>query len=285
MLSRRRLLTATGVGILAAGCARDRRPTLQRIRDSHSIRVGISGEQPYSFLDSSGMITGQSPEVARAVLRGLGVSVLEAVQRPFAQLIDSLLAGSFDIMAAGMTITPSRCGRVAFSRPDFLSPTAFLVQRGNPLRLGSFADVERAGVPIAVLNGSVEQAAARDTGIRADRIKVYGTQTLLFDGVLQGDAPVGALTDISLRNILRREPKSGLEVTSAVTLDIEGRPTQPAAGFAFRPADADLCQVFSTALAALQRSGEWLRIAEPFGASASNLPPDDLTTAQLCRPT
>src|SRR5882762_5466076 len=165
MLSRRRLLTLAGVGLLAAGCAPDRRPTLARIRANKTVRVGVANEEPFGYLDSYGNLAGESPEVARAVLTGLGVDTLEAVQRPFGQLIDGLLAGTFDMITAAMAITPGRCERVAFSRPDFVAPTAFLVRKGNPEGLRSFADVLRAGVPIAVLDASIEAEAARAAGI------------------------------------------------------------------------------------------------------------------------
>jgi polar amino acid transport system substrate-binding protein len=220
--------------------------------------------------------------VAAAVLKGLGITTLEAVQRPFGQLIDSLLAGTFDILTAGMAITPGRCERVTFSRPDFVAPTAFLVEKGNPRRLRTFPDVARAAVPIAVLDGSIEQEAAGAAGVPDIRIKRYDSPGQLYQAVFQGDAPVGAMTDISLRNLLGRHPRSPLEVTPG--LPPSGRSvSQPAGAFAFRPADADLRDAFDAGLTELQRSGEWLRIAARYGATAANLPAPDLTTARLCQ--
>jgi len=282
MLSRRRLLTVAGVGVLAAGCGPDRRSTLKRLQANETVRVGVANEEPFGYLDSYGRLAGESPDVAAAVLTGLGVTSLEAVQRPFGQLIDSLLAGTFDIITAGMAITPGRCQRVAFSRPDFVAPTAFLVEQGNPRRLGTFTDVARAGEPIAVLDASIEQEAARAAGIPDARIKPYESPAQLYQAVFQGDAPVGALTDISLRNLLGRHPQSPLEVTAG--LPPSGRSvSQPAGAFAFRPADTDLRDAFNAGLTELQRSGEWLRIVARFGATATNLPAPDLTTERLCQ--
>ncbi len=273
------MLALAGTGALLAACARDNRPTFERIRESGALRVGISGEEPYSYLDTSGRLTGESPEVAKAVMTGFGVQTLESVQRPFGKLIDGLLGGSFDVIASGMQITRDRCRRVLFSRPDFVAPTAFLVRRGNPLGLRDFGDVARAGVPIAVLDGAVERGAARAAGVRDDRIKAYDSPSDLYQAVFDGAVPVATLTDISLRRLVGRHPASPLEVTPG----IGGGRTLPAAGFAFRPADADLCNAFSTGLTTLQNSGAWLRIAAPFGVSAANLPPRDLTTADACQ--
>jgi len=282
MLSRRRMLTVAGVGVLAAGCAPDHRPTLKRLQANQTVRVGVANEEPFGYLDSYGQLAGESPEVASAVLKGLGITTLEAVQRPFGQLIDGLLAGTFDIITAGMAITPGRCERVAFSRPDFVAPTAFLVEQGNPQRLRTFPDVTRAGVLIAVLDASIEQEAARAAGIPDTKIKRYDSPAQLYQGVFQEDTPVGALSDISLRNLLGRHPRSPLEVTPG--LPPSGRSvSQPAGAFAFRPADTDLRDAFNGGLTELQRSGEWLRIVARFGATAANLPAPDLTTEQLCQ--
>lgn len=283
MLSRRQLLALAGAGLVAglgaAGCAADRRPTLVRIRDSGTVRIGISDEEPYSYLTALGGATGESPEVARAVFAGLGVPDLEPVQRPFDQLIPTLLAGTVDVLAAGLAITPARCAQVLFSRPDFVAPTAFLVPKGNPGRLHTFADVARAGVAIAVLAGSVERDDARAAGIPDDRVTTCASAARLYDTVARGEAAVGALTDISLRAQLRRHPQTPLEVTPGLP---DG--ARAVGAFAFRPADTDLRDAFDTGLTALRASGEWLPITAPFGVTAANLPPPGLSTEQLCHP-
>ncbi|HEY2206577.1 MAG TPA: ectoine/hydroxyectoine ABC transporter substrate-binding protein EhuB [Pseudonocardia sp.] len=283
MLSRRRVLALAGTGLLAAGCGTTRAPALDRARENGTIRLGISGEEPFSYLDLSGQITGESPVVARAVLAGVGTTELEAVQRPFGQLIDALLGGMLDIVAAGMSITPGRCARVMFSAPDFVAATSLLVREGNPRRLHTFADIARAHVPVAVLDGSVEQEFARDAKIPEERIHAYGSQLDLFQAVFDGSVPVGALTDISLRRLVAQQHATGVEVTRGINPAINGRPRRTVGGFAFRPADANLCAAFNGGLAALQRSGEWTRIVAPFGVTAANLPPADLTTAELCQ--
>lgn len=284
MLSRRRLLALTGAGLVVVACGRDGRPPLERVRSGGVVRIGISGEQPFSYADSSGRITGQAPEVARAVLTGLGASGLEAVQRPFGELIDALLDGQFDLLAAGLAFTPGRCERVAFSRPDFLAPSAFLVPDGNPRDLRDFDDVARAGVPIAALDGSVEQEAALAAGVPEDLIRLHDLQLALVGSVAAGDVPVGSLTGISLRDALSRQPGSGLEVTPGIVRTVDGERILPAAGFAFRPGDDDLRAAFDEGLTALHRSGEWLEISAPFGFTEANEPPPGLTTEELCEP-
>jgi polar amino acid transport system substrate-binding protein len=284
VISRRRLLLLAGVLPVAGACTGPAGSTLERARQTGALRVGISGERPYSFTDTDGRVTGAQPEVARAVLARLGVDGLEAVQVGFDQLIPGLRSGEFDLITAGMTVTPGRCSEVAFTRPDFLAPPAFLVPRGNPRKIDSFRAVARSGVRLAVLAGSAELQYALAAGVRQVRLEVVGSQTALFRSVADGRAPAGSLTAISLADELRRNPGSDVEVTDAVEPVVDGRAVVPGAAFAVRTGETELLAAFDAELTALQRSGAWLRITEPFGFTAENLPPAALRTADLCAP-
>ncbi len=290
MLSRRRLL-ALGPpallppALLTVACAQPGGTTLEQAQRSGVIRVALAGERPYGYVEGgSGRVTGAQPEVARAVLAGMGIGGMEAVQVRFADLIPGLRAGQFDLVTAGMTITPERCGQVAFTHPDFVAPPAFLVPEGNPRGIGTFQGVGRAEVILAVLDGSAELTYARAAGVDEDKLRIVDSQRTLFHDVVNGRAGVGALTAISLADELRRNPGADVEITRPVEPTIEGRTVIPAAAFAVRLGETDLLAAFDAGLTALQASGEWLRIVEPFGLSADNLPDPDLTTAQLCAP-
>lgn len=283
MISRRRLLL--GVPVLAAvSCARQSGTTLEQARRWGVLRVGIAGERPYGYVGARGQVTGAQPEVARAVLARIGVGGLEAVQVRFDELIPGLLADQFDLITAGMTVTSGRCAEVAFSRPDFVALPAFLVPEGNPRGIGTFGGVARAEVTLAVLGGSVELLYARAAGVPEDRLEIVDSQSSLFRDVLAGRAQVGALTAISLADELRRNPGAPLEITRPLEPTVDGRTVVPAAAFAARPGEADLLTAFDAELTALQASGEWLRIVEPFGLTAANLPDPGLTTEELCAP-
>ena len=285
MLSRRQLLALTlPTACAAVACGRPSGTTLERARAAGTIRIGISGEQPYSYTDAAGRVTGAQPEVARAVLGRIGVPGIEAVRVPFHELLPRLREGQFDLVAAGMAVTPDRCRQVAFTRPDFVAFPAFLVHKGNPRRIDSFRDVARSGARLAVLAGAAEIDYARAAGVPDDRLEIVDSQSTLFRSVADGRVPAGALTRISLVDVLSRNPGSGLTVTDAVEPVVGGRRIVPGAAFAVRFGEEDLLAAFNPELAALQASSEWLRITEPFGFTRNNLPPPDLTTEALCRP-
>ncbi len=284
MLSRRRLLALALPTVVVVACGRPSGSTLERARSAGAIRIGISGERPYSYADVDGRVTGAQPEVARAVLGRIGVAGLDAVQVPFHELLPGLRDGQFDLVAAGMTVTPDRCRDVAFTRPDFVAFPAFLVRAGNPRKIRSFRDIARSDARLAVLDGAAEIGYARAAGVPDDQLEIVGSQSELLRTVADERAPAGVLTRISLIDVLRSNPGSGLEVTDAVDPVVGGHRIVPGAAFATRLGEHDLLTAFDRELTALQASGEWLRITEPFGFARDNLPPPDLTSEELCRP-
>ncbi|MEV1291489.1 transporter substrate-binding domain-containing protein [Pseudonocardia sp. NPDC049635] len=285
-LSRRRLLgTAAllgGAAIGLAGCGRESADALTRVRAGGDVVVGISGERPFGFTDGAGRLTGQGPEVARAVVTGLGGGGLVAVQVPFERLVPDLLDERFDLVTVGLTITPLRCQQVAFSRPDYIARTGLLVRTGNPLGVATFGGVRRSGATLGVLGGSAEFEYALAAGIGSDKIVTFDSQGALVRGVAGGQAQVGALTRISLLDEVRRNAGIGLEVTRGFAPEVNGRRVVGAGAFAFRPADAEFRAEFDRELTALQESGRWLELTRPFGFTEDNLPPPDLTVDDLC---
>lgn len=284
-LTRRRLLGLAGAGALSAvlgGCGRESGDALTRIRAGGQVSIGLSQLEPFAFTDSSGRPTGESPEVARAVVESLGGSGLTAVQVDYDRLISGLQDKQFDMIAIGLTITPLRCGQVAFSRPDYIAKTALLVPSGNPKGLGTLGGVARSGASLGVLEQGAELEFARAAGVAQDRITTFPGQSNLFRGVVDGRVDCAALTRISLLDEARRNAGSSVEVTAGFYPLVDGRPARLGGGFAFRQDDTEFREEFDRALTDLQHSGRWLDAVRPFGLTEDNLPPPDLTTAELC---
>ncbi|MGP4020535.1 ectoine/hydroxyectoine ABC transporter substrate-binding protein EhuB [Saccharopolyspora sp. 5N708] len=276
-----------GGGVLT-GCARTGGggagggDPLAAARSSGTIQVGIAGEAPYGFTDQSGRVTGEAPEVGRAVFRNLGVGDVQASQVDFNQLIPALNAGKFSVVAAGMFITPERCRNAAFSIPDYIAATAFLVPRGNPAGIATFEDVKRKALGLAVLSGAVEKNYAQRLGVPDSQVQVFDTQNALLQAVTDKRAYCAALTNISLNDVVKKNPAAPVEVTKGFTPVIDGKAAVQAGAFVFRLADTALRDAFNTELARLHDNGQWIRITEPFGFTQDNLPPAGMTTEALC---
>lgn len=274
-----------GTTALLAGCSKVPQAgeggTLQRVKDAGTIKIGIAGEVPYGYTQN-GAVTGEAPEVAKAVFKAMGIDRVEATQVEFGQLIPALNASQYDMVAAGMAILPDRCQNAEFSAVDYVTPTALLVPRGNPQGINNFDDVKAQGVALAVLSGTVEEAVAKDLGIPPGNIQSYRGQPEMFQALRDQRAYCGALTDISLRRMLADNPGAPLEVTKGFVPVVNDEEQIQAGGFVFRKGDDELVEQFNTELKKLQDSGAWLDIVAPFGFTADNQVPKDVTTEKLC---
>src|ERR1044072_8807864 len=229
--------------------------TLQRVKDAGSIKVGIAGEIPYGYTED-GKVTGEAPEVARAVFKNLGVDEVDAKQVEFGQLIQALNAGQYDMVAAGMAVKPDRCENAQFSIVDYVTPTAMLVPKGNPKGINNFDDLKAKGETIAVVSGTIEQSVVKATGVAADKIQTYDGPPELLQALTTKRAYCGALTDITLRRLLQDNPDAPLEVTEGFVPVVDGEEQIQAGGFVFRKDDKDLVDAFNKKLKKLQDSGE-----------------------------
>jgi polar amino acid transport system substrate-binding protein len=269
-------------GVLSACTSTSSGNTLDSARSAGTMKVGIANEAPYGFTDPSGKITGESVEVGRAVLNAMGIKNIQATTVEFGSLIPALNARQFDMVTAGMFINPQRCGSAAFSDPDYTAPTAFLVPKGNPKGIATFQDVKAKNLRLAVLSGAVEQGYAQKSGIPDGQVSVFDTQNTLLQAVASGRVDAAALTNISLNDVVKKNPGAAVEVTKGIFPTIDGKETISAGAFVFRKGDDALVSSFNTELKKLHDSGQWLTIAAPFGFNQDNVPRADVTTQRLC---
>nr|WP_083472884.1 ectoine/hydroxyectoine ABC transporter substrate-binding protein EhuB [Kibdelosporangium phytohabitans] len=284
------LLQAAAAGVLSLalpGCTRvdlSAEPNggslLDRLRQKGEVRIGFANEAPYSFINSEAELTGEAAEVAKVVFARLGVPNLVPIPSEFGSLIAGLKVGLFDVIGAGMSILPKRCKQVLFTNPDFIAPAAFLVPRGNPKGIRTFAEVAQRNLKMGVLIGAVEKDYAVANGVRQSRITAYQNQPSGLEAVNTGREDAFALTSISLRDILGKNPGAPLEITTPFVPEVDGKPQYSSGGFAFLPDQANIVAAFNKELAELKKSGELLRILRPFGFTEAEM--TDLTAQQLC---
>lgn len=255
--------------------------TLQQLRSQGTITVGIAGEKPYGYLQG-GELTGGDPVVQEAIWHNLGINTVEPVQVGFDGLIPGLNAGRFDVVAAGMFITPDRCKEAIFSDPMYCAPEAFIVPKGNPDNITDFQSVAKAGIKLAVFGGAVEGGYAKDAGVPAGDIVVVSSTR---DGLLQvqqGRVGAFALTSITLKDVLKSSPGASVELTKPFTPVVNGQKVYGCGGAVFRKDEADLRDAFNKQLEKLKESGQLTKLMGPFGFGPETLPPKNLTTQQLC---
>lgn len=247
-----------------AGCSRDADGSVQRLQRRGSLAVGYALEEPYVQLAADGQPQGESPAAARAVARHLQLPRIDWVQTEFRRLTDELLARRFDLVAAGLFITPERQLKVRFSRPTLQVQPGWLTLRGNPSALGGYADAgRRPGLRLAVLAGSEEQRQLAD-GARAQLVEVPDVQSAQA-AVRRGAVDGLALSLPSVRQLASQDPER-LQAVPA-----PGTPTRRVA-LAMRPDEPALHAAVDRALGRYLGSAEHLRELQRLGLSVADLP-------------
>ncbi|GAB3438693.1 ectoine/hydroxyectoine ABC transporter substrate-binding protein EhuB [Streptomonospora sediminis] len=293
-LGRRDMLRAGGVtaAALAAGpglaaCSRtepaEGQSLLESLREQGFIRAAINNEPPFGFIDDDGEVTGEAPELLRAIAKEMGIDSIQAESVSWDGLIPGLKAGRFDVVAAGMYITPERCQEVAFAEPDYKVLQAFMVPKGNPHNLETFDTIaENSDVKVAVLNASVEQNYAEGAGVTKKQMTLGDNAVSMIELLENGRVDAVALSTFSLNYQLeQRGMGDEYEVTEGFTPVIDGEEVKPAGGFAFRKENKELLTEFNKVLADFKESGRLLEIGEEFGFDET-AQPGDLTTEELC---
>lgn len=281
-----------GAALLASGCSeKSETPggktlsTLKRAQQAGTIRVGYANEAPYAYLESaSGRLTGEAPEIARAVLAELGIHEVKGVLTEFGSLIPGLKAGRFDIIAAGMYILPERCKEVAFSNPTYSVGEAFIVAQGNPLALNGYEHAaRRSEARLGVVAGTVEREYARQTGIPDARVIVFPDAPSALEGVIAGRVDAYAATSLTVNNLLARAQSPRVERAAPFSDPvIAGKAARGYGAFGFRKGDRELIAAFNSALARFIGSPAHLEIVKPFGFTRAELP-GPATATELCR--
>jgi polar amino acid transport system substrate-binding protein len=255
---------------------------LDRLRDAGEVRIGFANEAPYSYIDGKAEITGEAAELAKVIFKRLGVPEVTPIPSEFGSLIPGLKVGLFDVIGAGMFVTPVRCAEVLFTNPDYEAKTAFLVPKGNPQDLHTYVDViAKTDVRLGTMIGAAEQIDAIDSGVDESRMTSYPDALSGLEAVEAGRVDAFALTRISLNDVLGKNSGAPVELTDAFVPEIDGTPRRTGGAFAFLKDQQNIVDAFNGELGNLKDSGELLEIVRPFGFSEAEL--TDLTAAELCR--
>ncbi len=149
---------------------------IEEIKKRGTLKIGLSTFVPWAFRSKSGDLIGYEVDVAKKLAEDMGVKP-EFVPTAWDGIIPALLAGQFDFIIGGMTITPARNLTVNFTSP--YSATGVDVVASKKLA-GAFKTVADFDKPTVTLS------ARRGTSAATTAQRLFPKATLrLFDD----DAP------------------------------------------------------------------------------------------------
>ncbi|MDI3405017.1 serine/threonine-protein kinase [Streptomyces cavernicola] len=254
---------------------------LARLRDRGAVTLGIAGERPFGYL-KNGRPTGAGPAVAARIFERLGVPEIKARQVAFDALVPAVVAGEIQVVAAGLFITPERCGKVLFADPDHELKDGFLLRSGkvrDPASLTSYdalVRLQRDGLKVACLTDSqLMQYATKD---EVEGLLPVPDAAAALSALNSGRADAFVGTHLMVRDLAKGDTR--LEASAPVQPVVDGKAVHNAGAFAFARTEKELRDAFNVELRRLKKSGELLRVVEPFGFSEAEM--TDLTARDLC---
>ena len=243
--------------------------TLERVQEKGAVTVGFANEQPYAYQNAEGKLTGSSVEIAKRILENLGITEVNGVLTEFASLIPGLQAERFDLVAAGMFITPDRASAdyVEFANPEYTIGEAIAVEQGNPLKLFSYEDIAaNEQAVIAVPSGTVEYDYLLEVGVPENRVTTVPDMPSALAALQAGRVDAITATGPSLQSILDTAQDEGIErVEDFKQPVIDGEEAINYGATVFRESDQEFITAFNEELEKLKESGELLEIIKNSG--------------------
>lgn len=257
--------------------------TLERIVSEGKVTVGIVNDRTWGYVDESGNVTGFDPDLVRAALEPLGLKKIDFVVSEFPALISSLQSKRFDIIGAGMWITPTRCAAVGFSDPDVIEKDGLLVMKGNPLNIHSYADIAaNPKLLIAADRGSAAIEHAKSAGVPDAQI-LQLTDYNAAIAALTGGRANGLPAAASSVAVTVKDPNLAgvVEIASPFTGYVakNGVEAGGASALGFRLEDKDLREAYNKRLAEMKADGTFEKLKQKYGIATETA---TVTAEQLC---
>ncbi|MFC3393467.1 amino acid ABC transporter substrate-binding protein [Brenneria rubrifaciens] len=231
-------------------------PTLERVRQTETLRIGYGIAPPFSYVGPGGRVMGYSIElcerVAYALRARLGLKRIniEYVYRSPSNRVQLLNRGDIDIECVASTNTAERRRSVAFTRSYFLVTTYYVSLAKNKLR--TLADLRGKSVSIVLGTVNVGQITLVNREKRLN-LSITSADTLqkAFDLVSQEKVSAFAMDDILLHTLIAASPNPQDYALSTEPIS-EPMPY----GFMVRRGDDDFREAVNTALRDIFRSDE-----------------------------
>lgn len=150
-------VVATAMLVVCIGFAASAQQTIEKIRKSGMIKVGMTGSQPpYNMEAKDGSLMGFEVDLAELLAESMNIK-LEIVRLPFKDLMPSLEKGNIDAIMSGMTITMNRNARAAFIGPYMLSGKSILTKADVLAKIDEKEELNQADLKLTALAGSTSE--------------------------------------------------------------------------------------------------------------------------------
>jgi cyclohexadienyl dehydratase len=168
--------------------------TLAAIHRNNALRVCSTGDyRPFTYRDPATRTwSGIDIDMAGDMAHKLGVP-LTVVPTTWATMLTDLTSGHCDVAMGGISPTPSRAAKAAFSDPYVQSGKTPITRCAEVNRFQTLAEIDQPGVRVVVNPGGTNETYDRQT-LKHASIVTYPDNNTIFNELLNGHADL-MLTD------------------------------------------------------------------------------------------
>lgn len=244
-------VAATGLALPAASQsatqALSSESVIETIKQDGVLRIGLSLFVPWSMRDKNGDLIGFELDVGRQLAEDMGVEV-EFVPTSWDGIIPALVAGNYDVIISGMSVTTQRNLTVNFTDPYAYSGLAILANKSMVEGM-SLDDLNSADVTFSARRGATPAVVIAKRFPEATLL-LFDEDGAAAQEVLNGNAHATMSSQPTPNREAGRNPET-LSVPFPELFDPRGE------AFALRKGDADAMNFFNNWIAQKWRSG-WL---------------------------
>lgn len=178
--------------VAAGGCGERARQhsspesVIETIKKRGALKVGMSTFVPWAMRDKSGELVGFEIDVARKLATDMGVAV-EFVPTAWDGIIPALLAGKFDVIIGGLSITAQRNLTVNFTVPYAHSGMGVAANRELSSGMTWPEDYNSSDVTFTCRRGATSCSAVEELFSRAS-VRKFDDEPQAVQEVLNGNA-------------------------------------------------------------------------------------------------
>ena len=179
------------VGLLSSVIADDielwKKSTLKAIQDRGELLVGLEpGYMPFEMKDKKGKLIGFDVDMAKEMAKAMGVKV-KFIPTAWDGIIAGLIAGKYDIIMSGMTVTQERNLKVNFANPYIVVGQSVLIHPKHKGKIKKARQLNKPEYTIVTKLGVTGEIVTRKAFKKA-KIRTFDTESDAASELLSGKA-------------------------------------------------------------------------------------------------
>ena len=248
------LAAAIAAGVAMPTSAQDTRQALssesviETIKQRGVVKIGLSLFIPWSMRDKNGELIGFELDVGRKLAEDMGVDV-EFIPTAWDGIIPALVAGKFDVIISGMSVTAQRNLTINFTNPYAFSGLTILANREMTEGM-TLDDLNSPDVIFTARRGATPAVVIAKRFPNAQLLQ-FDEDGASAQEVLNGNAHATMASEPTPSREARMHPET-LVVPFDMLFDQRGE------GFALRKGDPDALNYFNNWIGHQWRTG-WLK--------------------------